>query len=323
MPNESFSAGLWVFAQSEEKFGGYNRSLSVHEQILAAASVPGLKGLELIAPIHISLENMKEVKTWLNDAGLQTVAVNPYLWTEPQWERGALTSPDTQVRRQAVDTAKRAIEIGRFLGCGRMCLWPGEDGWDYLFQVDYCQLWDNTAECLREIAEFDRAYQIGIEYKMSEPRMYQLVSSAAKAALLGSELGLPNIGAYLDYGHALMAKEIPADTVALLMRSHRLVGVHVNDNYGIEDNDLMVGSIHFWTTLEFLLALKRYGYDGWITLDIVPRRESPVKASAQSIVNLKNMQRLIDSLDLAELANAQAGQDAIAAQRIVQQLIAG
>jgi L-rhamnose isomerase len=323
MPYESFSAGLWVFAQSEEKFGGYNRSLSVREQIEAAASVPGLKGLELITPIHVSLENMQEVKGWLDDAGLQTVAVNPYLWTEPQWERGALTSPDPQVRRQAVDTAKRAIEIGRFLGCDRMCLWPGEDGWDYLFQVDYAQLWDHTAECLREIAEVDRDYQIGIEYKMSEPRMYQLVSSAAKAALLGSELGLSNIGAYLDFGHALMAKEIPADTVALLMRSRRLVGVHVNDNYGIEDNDLMVGSIHFWTTLEFLLALKRYGYQGWLSLDIVPRRESPVKASAQSIVNLRNMLRLADRLDLAELAKAQAEQDAVAAQRLVQHLLAG
>jgi L-rhamnose isomerase len=320
---ESFSAGLWVFAQSEEKFGGYNRSLSVREQIEAAASVPGLKGLELITPIHVSLENMQEVKGWLDDAGLQTVAVNPYLWTEPQWERGALTSPDPQVRRQAVDTAKRAIEIGRFLGCDRMCLWPGEDGWDYLFQVDYAQLWDHTAECLREIAGVDRDYQIGIEYKMSEPRMYQLVSSAAKAALLGSELGLPNLGAYLDFGHALMAKEIPADTVALLMRSRRLVGVHVNDNYGIEDNDLMVGSIHFWTTLEFLVALKRYGYQGWLSLDIVPRRESPVKASAQSIVNLRNMLRLADRLDLAELAKAQAEQDAVVAQRLVQHLLAG
>ena len=99
MPTESFSAGLWVFAQSEDKFGGYV-DLSVHEQILAAASVPGLKGLELIAPIHVSLENMKEVKAWLSDAGLQTVAVNPYLWTEPQWAAAArLSTPPSVLLR--------------------------------------------------------------------------------------------------------------------------------------------------------------------------------------------------------------------------------
>jgi hypothetical protein len=47
-----------------------------------------------------------------------------------------------------------------------------------------------------------------------------------------------------------------------------------------------------------------------------------VKASAQSIVNLKSMYRLIGGLDLAELAEAQAEQDAILAQRIAQQLLA-
>lgn len=46
MIKDDFSAGLWVFAQSQEKFGGYNRALTVREQIKAAASVPGLKGLE-------------------------------------------------------------------------------------------------------------------------------------------------------------------------------------------------------------------------------------------------------------------------------------
>jgi len=322
MSNELISAGLWVFAQSEEKFGGYNRAASVQEQIKAAASVPGLKGLELIAPLHVSVDNAKEVKTWLEDAGLQAVAVNPYLWTEPQWQRGALTSPDPKVRHAAVEVAKRSIDIGHTLGCRKMCLWPGEDGWDYLFQSNYGRLWDYTADCVRQIAEYDPETQIGIEYKPGEPRMHQLVSTAAKAALLGCELGLPNVGAYLDYGHALIARENPAESVALLSRSHRLVGVHINDNYGLEDDDIMVGSVHFWTTVEFLLALEQYGYQSWISLDIVPRRESPVKASTQSIATLKNMQRVIARLDLVALAKAQAELDAVESQRLIQNLIA-
>src|SRR5512139_2665945 len=131
MIRPSFSAGLWVFAQSEEKFGGYNRALSAREQIAAAASVPGLQGLELISPLHVSRENAVEVKGWLEDAGLKAIAVNPYIWTEPQWQRGALTSPDPKVRQQAIDRGKEAIEIGHILGSSKMCLWPGEDGYDY------------------------------------------------------------------------------------------------------------------------------------------------------------------------------------------------
>jgi L-rhamnose isomerase len=310
------SAGLWIFAESEEKFGSYNQARTVREQIKAAATVPGLKGLELIAPTHVSLENAKEVKLQLEDAGLQTVAVNPYLWTEPEWKYGALTAPD-----EAVDTAKRAIEIGHILGSRKMCLWPGEDGWDYLFQVDYRQMWDRMADCVREIAAYDPDTFIGIEYKMGEPRKCQLISTAAKAALLGYELGVPNVGGYLDYGHALIARENPAESVALLARAGRLVGVHINDNYGLEDDDMMVGSIHFWTTVEFLLALDKYGYDGWISLDIVPRRESAVSACRQSIISLQNMIKVMARIDLEALANAQASMDAVESQRIIQSLI--
>jgi xylose isomerase len=322
MVSPRFSAGLWVFAQSEEKFGGYNRALSAREQIAAAASVPGLQGLELIAPTHVTLENASEVKGWLEDAGLQAIAVNPLLWTEPQWQRGALTSPDPAVRQQAIDTAKESIEIGHILGSKKMCLWPGEDGYDYLFQADYRQLWDLTADGVRQIAEYDPDTRIGIEYKPVEPRMHQLVSSAAQAALLGCELGLPNVGAYLDFGHAIISKETPAESVALLSRHHRLVGVHVNDNYGLGDDDIMVGAVHVWSTVEFLLALEDADYDGWISLDIVPRRESPVKASAQSIRTLENLLGLLSRLDRNALRQAQAEMDALAAQRLVQDLLA-
>jgi xylose isomerase len=323
MPRDSFAAGLWVFAQSEEKFGGYNRAWTVREQIAAAASVPGLKGLELISPLHVSLETAGEVKTMLDDAGLTAVSVNPYVWTEPQWRNGALTSPDPAVRRAAVARAQEAIEIGQILGCRRMDLWPGEDGFDTLFQADYGCLWDWTMEGLRAIAEHDPQTRIGVEYKIEEPRTHQYVSNAAKAALMGELLGLPNVGAYLDFGHALMAREIPAEAVVLLTRARRLMGVHVNDNFGLADDDLMVGTVNFWALLEFLLALDDNGYDGWITLDIVPRREAATAACARSIEMLKTCYALLARLDRAALRAAQDRQDAVETQRVVQQMLRG
>ena len=50
---------------------------------------------------------------------------------------------------------------------------------------------------------------IGIEYKIEEPRTHQLIGDAAKAALLGEALRLPNVGAYLDFGHTLIAARSP------------------------------------------------------------------------------------------------------------------
>jgi xylose isomerase len=214
-----------------------------------------------------------------------------------------------------------AVDIGHELGTRRMCLWPGEDGWDYHFQADYRQLWDWTAEALREIAEYDPETYIGYEYKHNEPRTHMLVSNAAKAALLGYELGLPNVGAYLDFGHALMSREIPAETAVMLARLNRLVGVHVNDTYGTGDDDMAVGAVHFWAMVEFLLALEQVGYDGWITLDLVPKRESAVGVCTQSITNMKAYQRMAANLDREKLKLAQGEQDALATQRLVQELI--
>ena len=321
MIKQAFAAGLWVFAESIEKHGGYDKTIAIRDQIRRAASVPDLKGLELIAPAHVSLENVKNVKQWLEDAEIEPVAVNPYLWTEEIWLHGALTSPDPKVRRKAVDTAKLAIEIGHILGTRKMCLWPGEDGWDYHFQADYHQLWDWEAQGVCEIAEFDPETFIGIEYKHNEPRTHMLVSNAAKAALLGYELGLPNVGGYLDFGHALMVRENPAESAVLLARHKRLVGVHVNDNYGLGDDDVTVGSIHFWAMVEFLLTLDQI-YDGWLTLDLVPKRESAVDACKQSISALKIYFELISRLDLSALRQAQQTLDAITTQRLVHVMLA-
>lgn len=319
--NDRFSAGLWVFAQSPDKFTGYGEFLSVEEQIKAAARVPGLKGLELIAPTHVTLEDVAEVKVWLEEADLQPVSVNPNLWTDEKWQHGALTAPDETLRQEAIDTAKRAIDIGHALGISKMCLWPGQDGFDYSFQADYDRLWDLEAKAIGEIAEYDPGTRIGIEYKAREPRTHMLVSNAAKAALLGCELGLPNVGAYLDFGHALMSREDPAESVTLLARHQRLFGIHVNDCYAQWDDDMMVGSVHIWAMLEFLLALQRVGYDDWISLDLVPQRESPVEASAQSIVTLKNFQRLLTKLDLAALRQAQLEMNAVETQHLIQEMI--
>jgi L-rhamnose isomerase len=100
------------------------------------------------------------------------------------------------------------------------------------------------------------------------------------------------------------------------------VGVHANDNYGLGDDDIMVGAVHVWHTVEFLLALEEADYDGWISLDIVPRRESPVKASTLSIRTLEHLLGLLSRLDREALRQAQTEMDAVAAQALVQDLLA-
>jgi len=117
-------------------------------------------------------------------------------------------------------------------------------------------------------------------------------------------------------------RENPAESAALLARHKRLVGVHVNDSYGMGDDDIMVGSVHIWTMLEFLMVLEEVGYDGWLTLDMVPRKETPVAAATVSLAVLQSFMRILERLDRAALKQAQGELDAIKTQQIVQAMLA-
>ena len=91
--------------------------------------------------------------------------------------------------------------------------------------------------------------------------MYLTVGNAAKALYLALQCG-ENVGVTLDFGHALMSREKPGESVALLKCHGRLFNVHFNDAYGEWDDDLIVGSVHIAESLEFLYYLDVTEYEG-------------------------------------------------------------
>ena len=92
--------------------------------------MPGLKGIEFISPLHVSLEDAVEVKGWLEDSDLEAVSINPYLcgiYNAGVAARRLPTAP-VSLRRAAIDVAERGLEIGHVLGCRKMDLLAGR-GW--------------------------------------------------------------------------------------------------------------------------------------------------------------------------------------------------
>ncbi|GAH07951.1 unnamed protein product, partial [marine sediment metagenome] len=82
-----------------------------------------------------------------------------------------------------------------------------------------------------------------------------------------------NVGVLIDIGHSYMAYENPAESVILADMHDKLYYVELNDNYRSWDDDMMVGTIHFWETIEFLYWLDEIGYRDWYNFDIFPYRE--------------------------------------------------
>jgi xylose isomerase len=312
-----FGAGIWHFGRYVDRYAtdGYGPPVSTLEAIDLAGQVGELSVVDMTYPFDPGL-SVDDVAGALKRNGLRAIAVTPEVYTR-RFSRGAFTNPDAAVRRQAVELVSEAAAVARRLGCDYVKLWPGQDGWDYPFQVDHAQVWKYSLDAVRELAGAFPDLRFAIEYKPREPRNTMVFSSVAKTLLAIDEIGLPNVGILLDFGHSLYGGESPADAARLAISRGRLFAIDVNDNYRGWDDDMVVGSVHLIETFEFFHALHTAGWDGVWQLDQFPFREDSVEAARAGIRMMKTIHRALGLLDHEALAAAQQAQDALAAQRVV------
>ena len=324
MSNYEFGAGLWMFQQFVDRYAtdAYGPPVSTLEAIERAAAVGDIKVLDINYPFAGEDVTVEQVRETLERTGLRAQAITPHLYMR-EFQLGSFTHPDPAVRGKAIDLGKQAIEIARQLEAKYVKFWPGQDGFDYPFQVDYSRLWDYSVEGVRAVAQTDPGMQFAIEYKEKEPRTHMFFSSAARTLLAIEDMGVQNVGIVFDLGHSFFAKETPAEALQLVSRRGKLVSVELNDNWRDWDDDLAVGSIHLLETLEFLLALRHINWQGPLLLDQFPFREDPIRAAQASISTIRGLERLLDRLDLGQLAAAEARQDALEAQRVVMDALLG
>lgn len=298
---------------------------SMMQMIQRAATAQGLTDVDLNYPDHVS-EDPVALGRRINDLGLNVNGLAMRYYTNPAFKLGAFTHPDATVRREAIDLTKRGIDAARAMGADLMTIWLGQDGFDYNFQIDYGQAWDLEIAGLREVAEHDPACMISIEYKPDEPRANSLLRDAATTLLAIQDAGSANLGVTMDFAHSLYAGEQPAFAAQMIHRRSRLLGVHLNDGYGKRDDGLMVASVHLRSTLELLRQIRRDGYDGALYFDTFPDASGldPVAECEANIATVRRLLAVADTLDGDNrLAGALAAQDAVTAQRIVNEALIG
>ncbi|KHT43750.1 sugar phosphate isomerase/epimerase family protein [Pectobacterium brasiliense] len=313
-----FGAGLWHFANYIDRYAvdGYGPALSTIEQIKAAKEVGELSYVDLPYPFTLGV-TLSEVKDALKDAGLKAIGITPEIYLQ-KWSRGAFTNPDPAARAAAFELMHESAGIVRELGANYVKVWPGQDGWDYPFQVSHKNLWKLAVDGMRDLAGANPDVKFAIEYKPREPRVKMTWDSAARTLLGIEDIGLDNVGVLLDFGHALYGGESPADSAQLIIDRGRLFGMDVNDNLRGWDDDLVVGTVHMTEIFEFFYVLKINNWQGVWQLDQFPFRENHVEAAQLSIRFLKHIYRALDKLDIPALQAAQEAQNPLQAQRIVQ-----
>jgi len=313
--------GLVTWARLRDRFASYRESTPVLEALRQAAEIPGVEGVD-ISRGYLP-DDLRQVKATLKELSLPVSAVGTALSKEPRTVRGAFSSENPDVRRASINIVKECMDIAVELGTDKILLWLGQDGYDYHFEMDYDTHWGRIVDGLRECARHRRDVRICIEYKAREPKIHQLVNSAATTLVLIEDVGEENIGVLYDIGHALLANEMLAETATLLARRGKLWHIHLNDNYFHADSDLVPGMVHTMAIIELLYWLRRIEYRGFLCYDTVALTHDPKQIITECIKYTQALVRVADRIDPAKFEQILAAGDTPAGLSLVREALFG
>ncbi len=339
-----FAAGHWCAGDFPDRFSpqGYNSgdphfSSDIVAQIGRVAQA-GIKGIEFHESLFIDKDYRKDpsviekVKEALEKNQVTPTNMNTNLFSDPKWRLGGITNTNKTIREEALVVALQGVEIGREVGCQSVALWPGSDGWDYNFEVNYGKLIDRFIEgCLainKKAKEL--GLKFGIEAKLHEPREGNMViSTTHKAALVAKavneECGGNNMGVAIDYGHEQMYANEPADNLYTLKRlGVPIVNFHLNNaKLHSNDEDRIAGTGDIWRLADFCYAAVDTGYQGWFGEDQFTYRTEPVKSMALARELFANvMKKALQIYAVKDkLDEAQATGDALATLEVVKRYL--
>lgn len=338
-----FAAGHWAAGGFADRFAGdgYNPGLddSIVAQIERVAKA-GIRGIEFHEVLFIDANYKKdkskiaEVKEALARYKVEPTNMNTNLFSDPKWKLGGITNADKGIREDALVVALQGVEIAGEVGCQSVALWPGSDGWDYNFEVNYGHLLDRFVEGCIAINNKAKSsgLRFGIEAKLHEPREGNIVIPTTHMAILvarmvNEECGGHNMGVAIDYGHEQMYAVEPASILYVARKAGvPVVNFHLNNaKLHSNDEDRIAGTGDIWRLADFCYAAVDTGYDGWFGEDQFTYRTDPVKSMALSRELFGNVMKkaLLIYAMKDKLEQAQSTGDAAATIDVVKRHILG
>jgi xylose isomerase len=294
-----FAAGHWCAGEFFDRFCpvGYNSDNPDFDNSLPAqierVRQAGIDGIEFHESCFLDKHRqrdeslIKEAMEALQKHKVVPTNMNFNTWTDPKWKFGGVTHPDAAIRKDALTLIHQGVDIAKDIGCVSCGLWPGSDGWDYHFEVDYGKRFRWFIDACTEIAEHcDRlGLKFGSEPKQKEPREgNMIINTVAKTACVAMEvnrtLGKAVMGVAIDYGHEQMVGTTPADSLYMLKTlGVPIANFHINGaKFNSNDEDRIAGTDDLWRLAEFCYAAIDTGYDGWFGEDQFTYRTEQVES---------------------------------------------
>ena len=311
-----FSAGIWFFSPAHSRFHDkYTPDLSIEQRLEIAAGLKdaGLGALEAHYPNEINEDNVELWRAFTHDTGIRLLTVIPLLFWDGRFEWGSLSNPIKEHRRFAIERTSRALAMNLELKTDFAVVWPGIDGYENPFGVDFMAMRDRFADGLAEAMDAMPGVRVAFEPKPYEPRGRILFGTTPEGVLLGhqveSKLRADANRAILDEGHALCCMNPEVGHVMMgfedlpyafswPLSEGRLAHTHWNSQpLGNYDQDLNVGVVSPEQTEAALYTLKMYGYRGCFGIDVNPERMPVATALRNSMDAIRAANDRINGLD--------------------------
>ncbi|HEV3027761.1 MAG TPA: TIM barrel protein, partial [Planctomycetota bacterium] len=317
----------WAYANCGTRFGVVKDPAAprnAYEKVADAAQVHKWTGITPAVAVHVlwaSVPDWADLQRHAIDQGIRIGAINPNLFTEPQYKYGSICSSDPQIRRAAVENLKASIDIGKTVGSNVLSLWFA-DGTNYPGQGDFRRRRRWMEDCLAEVyASLPRSMRMLIEYKLFEPAFYHTdIADWGIAHVLATKLG-ERAQVLVDLGHHAHGTNIPW-IVSTLITEGKLGGFHFNDRK-YADDDLTTGSMNPYELFLIFCELVAGMADPSLKTDFVfmidemPVIKPRIESMIQSAVNLQEAYAKALLVDRAALAEAQDANRIIDAEEVI------
>lgn len=321
----------WGFGNSGTRFKVFPQNgapRTLYEKLDDAAMVSKLTGTCPSVAIHIPWDRVDDwlkVIGYARERGLAIGAVNPNVFQDEEYKFGSVCHRDPAVRRRAIDHMLECVAIAKQINSTVLSLWFA-DGTNYAGQDDIRARKSRMADALAEVyAAMPDSMRMLIEYKFFEPAFYHTdLADWGMSFWHATRLGA-RAQVLVDTGHHAQGTNIE-HIVAFLIDEGKLGGFHFN-NRKYADDDLMVGSVNpyelFLIFHEIISASRdprcaATAQNIAYMLDQSHNIEPKVEATIQSVLNVQSAYAKALLVDRDALADAQAHDDVLAANRVLQ-----
>jgi xylose isomerase len=291
-------AGVWNIGPGTDPFGGPTREpIPILDRlpIIAEAGITYFEAHDSEIPIT----EVEAAKARADKLGLKCGMYTPSFFAEPIFKDGAMTSNDPEIRKIAVQNAKRAVDAALALEAPTVVFWNGREGFDFVLAKNGQEAFKRLIDGFDQVAQYakERAagkIRLAVEPKPNEPRANMYLATVGEVLYLISRLDPAHrdlFGVNPETAHSRIAGLDYLWDVELCLEAGKLFHIHLNSQDGQRyDQDLPFGYTEPLKDMALLVVLQDAGYNGIIAFDVkAPRTDAPENIADILTVSSQNL----------------------------------